>query len=325
MRAIQFQEYGESDKLQVIELDKQSPQGKQVLIRVEAIGINFADILRRRGAYLEPTPLPFIPGYEVAGVVEEVGSESSYKAGERVVALLLEGGAYAEYVTVHEERVTRIPDEISFEEAAATPLQGLTVYFMLKKMARMKDGDAVLVHAAAGGVGTIAVQLAKLLGAGKVIATASTEEKLQLAESLGADALVNYTEDSWKDKVLEATDGRGADIILEMVGDDIFYQSLKCLAPFGRLIVFGRASRKETLFDPRKLMNRNQTVSGFFLGDWKDYQANNKGISLLFDYIREGKLKISIGGVYPLHEVGKVQDLIENRKTHGKIILKPSF
>lgn len=325
MKAIQFKEYGESDTLQIIEMDKQKPLEKEILIRVEAIGINFADILRRRGAYLQPTPLPFIPGYEVAGVVEEVGSSSSYQQGDRVVVLLLDGGAYSEYVTVREEFVTPIPDEITFEEAAATPLQGLTVYFMLKEMARIRDGETVLVHAAAGGVGTIAVQLAKLLGAGKVIATASTLEKLELARGLGADVLINYTEENWEDSVRDATDGKGADIILEMVGHDIFYQSLKCLAPFGRIIVFGRASRKETLFDPRKLMNRNQTVSGFFLGDWKDYQANSKAIRLLFDYIKAEQLKISIGGVYPLHEVGKVHDLIENRKTHGKIILKPSF
>ncbi|MGJ9457799.1 quinone oxidoreductase family protein [Oceanobacillus sp. CF4.6] len=322
MKSIHFEEYGESNQLKVIELDKKEPASNQVLIQVETIGINFADILRRRGAYLEPTPLPFIPGYEVAGVIQKTGSNSTFEVGDRVVALLLEGGGYSEYITTDEEKVTIIPDGISLEEAVAIPLQGLTAYYILNEMARIRKGETVLVHAAAGGVGTIAIQLAKLLGAGLVIATASTQEKLQHAKTLGADILINYTEDNWNEKVLEATNNKGVDIIMEMVGDDIFYKSIKCLDSFGRIIVYGRASRKETLFDPRKLMNKNQIVAGFFLGDWKDHQKNKEALELLFNFIKDKQLNISVGGIYPLEEVGKVHDLMERRKTQGKIILK---
>src|SRR6185312_969691 len=161
-----------------------------------------------------------------------------FKPGMRVVSLI-ESGAYAEFAKVHEMALTPIPDGVDFTNAVALPLQGQTAYHILKTMGRLEKGETVLVHAAAGGVGALSVQLAKLFGAGKVIATASSDEKLAHAEKLGADYLVNYTEQGWEEKVRELTDGKGADVILEMVGGDIFHKSLKCLAPFGRLVIFG--------------------------------------------------------------------------------------
>lgn len=325
LKAVQFHEFGESNQLKVCEIAKPIPKEDQLLIRVQAIGVNYADIMRRRGAYLEPTPLPFIPGLEVSGVIEEVGNKvTQYSPGDRVVALLLSGGGYAEYVAVNQELVTVIPDGISFEEAAALPLQGLTSYYILQEMARMRSGENVLVHAAAGGVGTLAIQLAKTFGAKHIIATASNNEKLKVASSLGADILIDYTQDDWEEKILAETEGYGVDVILEMVGGDVFYKSLKCLSPFGRIIVYGRASRQETIMDPRVLMKRNQSISGFFLGECKDHVKNNQVTKQLFQYVQEGNLTVLIGGVFPLEDAPRVHDLMEQRKTHGKLILKLS-
>ncbi|WP_407408046.1 zinc-binding alcohol dehydrogenase family protein, partial [Peribacillus sp.] len=234
MKAIQFEAYGGPEVLKLTEKEKPTPTGYEVLIEIDCVGVNYADTARREGQYVVPTPLPFIPGAEVAGVVVEVGEKvTKIKAGTRVVSLI-ESGGYSEYALSNEFSAIPLPDEISFHDAVALPLQGLSAYHILKTMGRLQAGEVVLIHAAAGGVGTIAVQLAKIFGAGKVIATASTEEKLELAKEMGADVLIDYTKEGWELEVREATDGKGVDVALEMAGGDIFNKTLKCLAPFGR-------------------------------------------------------------------------------------------
>lgn len=323
MKAIHFETYGGPEVLKMTEKEKPKPRGNEVLIEIDCVGVNYADTARREGQYVVPTPLPFIPGAEVAGVVVEVGEKvTKIKSGTRVVSLI-ESGGYSEYALSNEFSVIPLPDEISFHDAVALPLQGLSAYHILKTMGRLQPGESVLIHAAAGGVGTIAVQLAKIFGAGKVIATASTKEKLTLAKEMGADILIDYTKEGWELKVREATGGKGVDVALEMAGGDIFNKTLKCLAPFGRLVVFGNASREIYTMNPQILMRRNQSVVGFFLPQiMKKPDSLLPSIQELFSYVASGKLKLTIGGIYPIEQAAEVHEVMNARQTKGKLILQ---
>ena len=323
MKAIQFEAYGGPEVLKLTEKEKPTPTGYEVLIEIDCVGVNYADTARREGQYVVPTPLPFIPGAEVAGVVVEVGEKvTKIKVGTRVVSLI-ESGGYSEYALSDEFSAIPLPDEISFHDAVALPLQGLSAYHIIKTMGRLQAGEAVLIHAAAGGVGTIAVQLAKIFGAGKVIATASTKEKLALAKEMGADVLIDYTKEGWELEVREATDGKGVDVALEMAGGDIFNKTLKCLAPFGRIVVFGNASRELYTMNPQNLMRRNQSVIGFFLPQiMKRPDLLVPSIKELFSYVASGKLKLTIGGIYPIEQAAVVHEEMNGRQTKGKMILQ---
>lgn len=324
MKAIQFKEYGGPEVLNVIDLEKPQPTGRKVLIEVHAVGVNYADTARREGQYVVPTPLPFIPGAEVSGVVVATGKEASIPVGTRVVTLI-ESGGYSEYVAADERGLIPLPEGLDFKLAAALPLQGLSAYHILKTMGRLEKGESVLVHAAAGGVGTLAVQLAKLFGAGKVIATASSDEKLQLAKEMGADVLVNYTKEGWENEVVEAAGGKGVDVALEMAGGEIFNKTLKCLAAFGRLVIYGVASGEQSRLYPSSLMARNQSVIGFFLPQiMRKPELLQPSMKELMTYVAEGKLKLTIGEVHPLEDAAKVHTLLQSRKTKGKLILEPS-
>ncbi|WP_281974911.1 quinone oxidoreductase family protein [Halobacillus litoralis] len=324
MKAIQFKEYGNPSVLENIEMELPEINEGEVLLRVTAIGVNYADTARREGAYVIPTPLPFIPGAEVAGVVEEVGKGTNrFKKGDRVVTLIGSGG-YAEYVTTKESSLIPLPDGVNDETAVALPLQGLTAYHLLTTMGRLEKGETVLVHAAAGGVGSLAVQLAKQFGAGNVIATASSEEKLQLAKDLGADHTVNYTSEHWGDEVMKITDGKGVDIALEMAGGDIFHETVKCMRAFGRVVVYGVASGNQAEMYPSGLMNRNLSVIGFFLPQiMRKPVLFEKSLDHLLKMVNTGELKLTIGGVYKLEEAAHVHEIMQNRKTKGKLVLKP--
>lgn len=324
MKAVQFKEYGAPEVLQVVDVPKPTIRPRGVLVQVKAAGVNFADTARRYGQYLANTPLPYIPGAEVAGVIAEVSPEvTEFKVGDRVVALTEDGG-YAEYISLHEAQLVRIPDFVDFNQAASILGQGLSAYHILKTSGQLAPGETVLVHAAAGGVGTLAVQLAKLMGAGKVIATASNLEKLDLALSLGADVGINYTEENWHKQVIAETDGKGVDVVLEMVGGDIFKNSLKCMAVNGRLVIYGRAGGQVTKFDPAILMQRNVSVVGFWLvHTLKNQTLYKNSLAELLNYIGEGKLKLIVGESLPLEEAKKAHELIEGRKTVGKVVLNP--
>lgn len=324
MKVVKFEEYGGPEVLQYTESEQPKPKAHEVLIEVKAVGVNYADTARREGKYVVPTELPYIPGSEAAGVVVETGAEvTRFKAGDRVVALI-ESAAYAEYAAIPEQVLTPVPEGVSFEEAVALPLQGLSAYHILKTMGRLEPGETVLIHAAAGGVGTIAVQLAKLFGAGKIIATASTEEKLFHAEKMGATHLVNYSEEGWVQRVKEITDGKGVDVALEMVGGSVFNETLRTLAPFGRLVIFGAASGEQAVFAPGQLMKRNQSVIGFFLPQiMRNQELFQKSFQELLEYMNNGQLKLTIGGAYPLEQAADVHKLLQSRKTIGKLVLKP--
>jgi NADPH:quinone reductase len=324
MKAVQLQKFGGPEVLEIIEIDRPVPTGREVLIEIKAIGVNYADTARREGQYVVKTPLPFIPGAEIAGVVKAVGDKvTGVKPGMRVVTLI-ESGGYSEFALADVRSLIPIPEQLDFQNAAALPLQGLSAYHVLKTMGRLEKGETVLVHAAAGGVGTLSVQLAKLFGAGKIIATASSPEKLELARKMGADVLINYSESNWVEQVLEATGGKGVDVALEMVGGDVFNKTLKCLATFGRLVVFGAASGEQSRMYPSSLMARNQSVIGFFLPQiMRKPELLQTSLVELLTYLGEGKLKLTIGGVFPLVEAANVHVLLQSRKTTGKLILEP--
>ena len=325
MKVIRFHEYGGPEKLRYEDAPKPVPATGQVLLKVTAAGVNFADAMRRAGKYLEPTPLPYVLGIEAAGTVEAVGAGvTAIAVGASALAILVGGGGYAQYVVAASDQVVPLPAGLEAAQATALIVQGLTAYLILKDAASLQPGQSVLVHAAAGGVGTIAVQLAKLLGAGRVIATASTEEKLALAQSLGADAGVNYTQENWPQQVMDANGGKGVDIILEMVGGDILARSFGALASFGQLVAYGAAGGQLSTLDVGRLLAPNQTVSGFYLGGhFTRSGVVPEALTALFTYVTQGHLKIPKPSVFPLEQAAEAHRQLEGRQTTGKVVLAP--
>jgi NADPH:quinone reductase len=324
MKAIKVEEFGEPEVLQLGEVEKPSPDEGEVLVEVKSAGVNYADTMRRRNQYVERQELPFTPGSEIAGTVAEVGEGvEGVNTGDRIVTLLGTGG-YAEYVVAPARNLIPLPEGMDFDDAAAIPLQGLTAYHVLETSGQLKEGESVVVHAAAGGVGLLAVQMAKLMSASSVIATASTQEKLDLARDLGADVLINYTEEDWPEKVREATEGNGADVILEMVGGDFPRKNLHCLNAFGRMVIYGAASGDRGSLVPAALMKKNHVVAGFYLPQIMS-RPNLFGPSLekILGWISSGDLKLTIGARYPLEQAQEAHEALEGRKTTGKIMLNP--
>ena len=321
MKAIRVNETGGPEVMHLEEIDTPVPQDDEILIRVVAAGINYADLAQRQGTYLTRTRTPMTPGFEVAGIVEGHGpGVTAPPVGTRVAALV--SGGYAEYALAHVGTVIPIPDILDFTHAAAFLVQGITAYQLLRESAHIQPGESVLVQAAAGGVGTLAVQLAKLMGAKKVIGTASSEAKLELARSLGADVVINYHTPEWSEQVKNATNGLGADIILEMSGGEVATQSLKCLAPFGRMVVYGAASGEITQFTGVQLMYKNQAIIGYWLSAWLQ-RADRVAIAALelMQYLNGGQLKIVVGNTFPLAEAVEAHRAIAERKTTGKVVL----
>jgi NADPH2:quinone reductase len=315
MRAIQLEEFGGADAMQLVELpDPQAADG-QVVIDVARAGVNFADTHATRDDYLAAQELPLIPGGEVAGRTPD---------GRRVAALLMNGG-YAEKVVVPESVLVPVPDEVSDEEAAALLLQGLTARSLLRISARLQEGESVVVQAAAGGTGSLAVQLAKRMGAGRVIGLASSQEKRELALRLGADAAVDSRAKDLEAQILEANGGQPVDVVLEMSGGDAFQACLGALAPFGRLVSYGLASRKPVELRNVDLMRTSRAVVGFWLVHlFGRPEELREGIAELLQAVAKRELEVVIGGVYPLSEAGRAHEEIAARKTHGKLLLDPT-
>jgi NADPH2:quinone reductase len=321
MKAIRIHETGGPEVMQLEEVEVPTPQEGEVLVKVEAAGVNYADLAQRQGAYLTRTHTPMTLGVEFAGTVAALGpGVSTLAEGTRVVAFGV--GGYAEYAVARANMAIPIPPNLDFVHAAALPVHGITAYQLLRESARIQPGESVLVHAAAGGVGTLAVQLAKLMGAGKVIGTASNTSKLNLVRSLGADAAINYTEENWVEQVKTATGGRGADIVLEMVGGSVAEQNLQCLAPFGRMVVYGAASGQIVQFSGIQLMYKNQAIIGY----WLTAQLSRpdrifQAVMELMQFITNGQLQIIVGQTFPLAEAAEAHRAIAERKTTGKVVL----
>ena len=315
MKAIRVHELGGAEKLTLEEVEKPIPAADEVLIKTAAAGINYADTMMRSGNYLTKPDLPFTLGYEAAGTIESVGENvTNFAVGQRVLATTSSGG-YAEFATAKAALTMPIPDELGFGESTALLVQGLTALGLLNET---KSGQTILIHAAAGGVGTLLVQLAKQKGL-KVIGTASSEQKLQIVASLGADFAINYTEDDWTDEVLKATDGKGVDWLIEMVGGEIVAKNLKVLAKHGTMWIYGAASGEDFKVSVLSLMNKNHTIRGYWL--MNESVANRiKFTKELLENLGAGRLKIQVTE-FPLEHAKEAHEAIESRKTTGKVVL----
>jgi NADPH:quinone reductase len=324
MRAIRINEWGGPEVLTLVEDESvPEPDDQQVQIRVTRAGINFADTHARENSYLSRYELPLVPGAEVAGVVERDGH--GFQAGQRVVALVGTGG-YAEYALASPAVTFPIPDGIGDGTAVALLLQGLTAWHLYRTSAQIRPGESVVVHAAAGGVGSIAVQLGKPMGAGRVIGTASSEEKRALALELGADAAVDVMREDLKDALVEANLGELVDVVLEMAGGRVFDAGLDALAPFGRLVTYGIASREPNTVASGELMRKSRGVIGFWLIHCLQRPAElvDAPLQELFDKAAAGELRVVEGETYGLSEAQRAHEDMHARRTSGKLLLDPA-
>lgn len=325
MKTIAVTQHGGPEVLQVVERPQPDPGAGQVVIEVRAAGINFADLMARAGTYpLAPKP-PFVPGFEAAGVVAAVGAGVTRVApGDRVMASMMSGG-YAEYVLADAAQVVPLPDGMEFAPATALLVQGLTAYFLLERAAPITPGQSVLISAAAGGVGSLAVQMAKLLGAGTVIGLASTDAKRALVKDLGADEAMDYTQDGWPEQVRAVTGGRGVDIYLDAAGDTA--HGLGLLAPEGTWVVYGSQQGPITGLDGgalTRMIFAGQALRGFSLYNvLPNAQAIQDALHQQFAWVSEGRLRIESGDRFPLTDAAEAHRAIEARRTTGKVVLEP--
>ncbi|HEY5976625.1 MAG TPA: zinc-binding dehydrogenase [Solirubrobacterales bacterium] len=314
MKAIQIEEFGGPDVLKHVEIDDPTPGDGEVLIEVTRSGINFADTHATRNDYLAEQTLPLIPGAEIAGRTPD---------GRRVAAIL-GSGAYAEKVAAHEAMLIPVPDEVSDDQAAAMLLQGLTAMALVRTCARVEEGETIVVEAAAGGTGSLSVQLAKKAGA-KVIALASSEEKRELCKRLGADEAVDSRSEDLGAAIREANGGERVNAVLHMSGGDAFDAELGILAPLGRMVVFGIASREQRDVSTAALLRGSKAVVGFWLVHLlmrRDLVAPM--IGELLGSVAAGELEVTVGDVYPLSEAAKAHEDLIARRTTGKLLLDPS-
>jgi len=316
MRAIQMTEFGGPEVLKLTELAAPEPGAEEVLIRVTRAGVNFADTHTRTNSYVRKATLPLIPGGEVAGIREDTG--------ERVVALVDTGG-YAEYATAPRELVFPIPAELDDGTALALIIQGTTAWHLYRTAGHLAGGESVVVHSAAGGVGSLAVQLARPLGAGRVIATASSEEKRELALRLGADVAIEAAPEGLTERLIAANEGRPVDVVFDMAGGDVFDASYAALAPFGRIVVCGIASQQPNQLSTGSLLRHSRAVVGFYLFHCLSRPGMfGDALSELFARAARGELEVIVGETYPLAQAAQAHIDLRARRTTGKLLLDPS-
>ena len=322
MQAIQVSQVGGPEVLTPVDVPVPSPKPNEALVQIKAAGVNFIDVYVREGRY--PTPLPFIVGQEGAGVVTEVGTAvTTLQAGDRV-AYSSVLGSYAEYAAVPADRLVKIPAELDFEQAAAAMLQGMTAHYLLHSSYPLQKGQTALIHAAAGGVGLLLVQMAKKLG-GRVIATAGTQEKAQLARDAGADECIVYTEADFETETKRLTNNEGVHVVYDGVGKATFDKDLNVLRPRGYLVLFGGSSGAVPPFDLIKLSHKGSLfITRPTLGH---YTATREALewraSDVLGAIARGELKLRIHKTYPLADAEQAHRDLEGRKTTGKLLLKP--
>jgi len=322
MQAIQITKVGGPEVLTPAELPVPAPKPNEAVVQIKAAGVNFIDVYLREGRY--PAPLPFVDGQEAAGVVSEIGSEvTNVQRGDRV-AYTGGLGSYAEYAAVPADRLVKIPDQLDFEQAAAAMLQGMTAHYLVHSTYQLKQGETALIHAAAGGVGLLLVQMAKNIGA-RVIGTAGTQEKAQLARDAGADECIIYTEADFETETKRLTDGKGVHVVYDGVGKETFDKDLNVLRPRGFLVLFGGSSGAVPPFDLIKLSQKGSLyITRPTLGHYTatreelEWRAND-----VLQGIVRGELKLRIHKVYPLAQAAQAHRDLEGRKTTGKLLLKP--
>jgi NADPH:quinone reductase len=321
MRAIQIEEFGGPELMELVDLPVPEPGDGEVLIRVTRAGINFADTHQRENAYIRKFELPLIPGGEVAGVVER---GAGFEPGQRVIAMTGAGG-YAEYVAAPAEATFPIPDGVDDGLALALLIQGLTAWHLFRTSAQLRPGESVVVHSAAGGVGSLALQLARPFGAGRVIASASSDDKRRQTLELGADVAIDSRAEELADAIREANGGRPVDVVLEMAGGRSFDQSLDALAPFGRLVLYGLATREQSEIRNGRLLRGSLGIVGFWLMHLLSRRDMLEGpLAELFELAAAGKLQAIVGRTYPLSEARRAHEDLLSRRTAGKQILDPA-
>ena len=322
MKAIQITNFGDSSVLKYTDVVTPKPSNTEIVIKQEAIGVNFIDIYQRSGVY--QVDLPFIPGEEGAGIVTQVGKNvSRFKIGDKV-AYSMAPGSYAEYAVVSEEIAVSIPDKIDFPIAASVLLQGMTAHYLVYSTFKLKPEDSCLIHAGAGGVGLLLIQMAKNIGA-RIIATVSNEEKKQLAINAGADEVIIYTKQNFTEEVKKITSNKGVSVVYDSVGKTTFEDSLDCLKPRGYMVLYGQSSGAVPPVDPQILNRKGSlfltrpTMTNYILNnDELKWRSND-----IFQWMSEGKLDIRIGLSLPLQQAAQAQDALGSRKTTGKVILIP--
>ena len=322
MKAIRVHKTGGIEQLKLEEIPVPQPAENEILVKIHAAGVNFIDIYHRTGLY--PLPLPFVPGLEAAGTVEAVGAGvNDFSVGDRV-AYSTQLGAYAEYAVVPAEKVVSVPDGVSLTDAAAVMLQGMTAHYLTHSTYPLQAGETALIHAAAGGVGLLLVQLAKKIGA-TVIGTVSTAEKEALAKNAGADYIIRYTETDFEAETMRLTGGRGVDVVYDSVGQATFNKSLNVLRSRGYMVLFGQSSGPVPPFDLGELNRKGSlfiTRPSLF-----HYIAERKDLLWrtgdLFNWLNEGSLKLRIDRTLPLADAAEAHRMLAARETAGKLLLLP--
>ena len=328
MKSIRVETRGGSEVLTYQDESKPDCTPDLVLLKVIAAGINFAEIMQHQGTYPLQLPLPYTPGMEVIGIVEEVGTEvTEVRLGERVAAISFEAGGYAEYIAIKPEQVIRVPDTLDEHTVLALLIQGLSAYLLLDYAAKIRSGESVLIHAAAGGVGNLLVQLSKLMNAGDVFGTAGTGVKREMIRSCGVDHPIDYNEPNWHENILKITGTKGVDIILDPVGGSAIAQNLSCLGVEGRFVSYGWLSGSCPSLQASQcqgLLFKNQSVSGFAVNVVMDHHPNivDEALTQLFAWVQMDKLKPILGHVFPLEDAAQAHEAISARKTTGKVILQ---
>ncbi len=324
MRAVRFHAIGGPEVLQHEEVADPAISPGRVIVRVRAIGVNFADTRFRLGQYFVKPSFPQIAGMEAAGIVEAIGEGvEGVKVGDRV--MVLGANAYAEKMVARPSQLFAMPDALDFVTAAALPVQGLTAHHCLSLMGRLREGESVLVHAAAGGVGVLAVQIAKAMGAKVVLGTASSESKRSLVKSLGADAVFDYGNGDYATRVREATGGRGVDVLLEMLGGtETYKRNLACMAPLGRMIVYGAASGDTRgTFEPIGLMHKNLTIAGYYLTPLLDRpELCRPALSEVAQWVADNRVRVHVER-FALADAAQAHRRMESRGSTGKLVLEP--
>lgn len=322
MKAVQVHKYGGSEVLMLEDIPVPEPKAGEARVKIEAIGVNFIDIYQRTGLY--PLQTPFTAGSEAAGIVDAVGDGvTEVEKGDRVAyAMVL--GSYAEYATVPVWRLVPVPTNVDAKSAAAIMLQGMTAHYLTYSTYPLKQGETALVHAAAGGVGLLLIQIAKMRGA-RVIGTVSTEQKAQLARQAGADDVILYTQTDFLAEVKKLTDGKGVHVVYDSVGATTFDKSLDCLRPRGYLALFGQSSGPVPPFDPAKLAGKGSlfltrpTLAHYSLSRAEILQRSGD----LFNWIGSGNLKLHIESTFSMADAAEAHRQLEGRKTTGKVVLFP--
>jgi len=322
MKAIQVSKPGGPEVLTSVDLPIPKPKPNEAIVQIKAIGVNFIDVYFREGRY--PSPLPFVAGQEASGIVTEVGSDvKSPKVGDRVAYAGI-NGSYAEFAAVPADRLVRIPDTLDFNQAAALMLQGMTAHYLSHITYPLHRGDTALVHAAAGGVGLLLVQMSKNLGA-RVIGTAGSEEKAKLAHEAGASEVILYRQQDFESETKRLTAGKGVDVVYDSVGKDTFDKDLNLLRPRGYLVLFGGSSGAVPPFDLIKLSQKGSLfVTRPKLGDYIATRGElEQRASDVLEMIAQGKVKLRIEHTYPLSDAQHAHRDLEGRKTTGKVLLIP--